>query len=91
MQQTLNSVLEGRPFSPAEALKLGAIDEVVPKNKVVERSLERAEYLSRRSKMSLGAIKRSIYFGSSMELKKGLPFEHGEFLVMRKEERRRLL
>lgn len=81
MQQTLNAVLEGRPFTPAEALALGAVDEVVPQNKVLERSIERAEYLSRRSKKSLGAIKRSVYFGSSMYIEKGLQFEHAEFLV----------
>jgi enoyl-CoA hydratase/carnithine racemase len=81
MQQSLNAILEGRPFTPAEALALGAVDEVVPQNKVVERSIKRAEYLSLRSKMSIGAIKRSIYFGSSMEIEKGLQFEHGEFLV----------
>ena len=81
MQQSLNAILEGRPFTPAEALALGAVDEVVPQNKVLERSIERAEYLSRRSKKSLGAIKRSVYFGSSMYIEKGLQLEHAEFLV----------
>ncbi len=81
MQQSLSAILEGRPFTPAEALKLGAVDEVVPQNKVVEKSIEKAEYLSRRSKKSLGAIKRSVYFGSSMYIEKGLQLEHAEFLV----------
>jgi enoyl-CoA hydratase/carnithine racemase len=79
--QTLLSVLEGRPFTPAEALALGAVDEVVAQDKVLARSIERAEYLSLRSKKSLGAIKRSIYFGSTLSLENGLQFEHGEFLV----------
>src|SRR6266571_3986372 len=80
-QQALVAVLEGRPFTPAEALSLGAVDEVVPQKEVLARSIERAEYLSLRSKESLGAIKRSIYFGSSLPLEQGLQFEHGEFLV----------
>src|SRR6266568_5569586 len=80
-QQTLVAVLEGRPFTPAEALSLGAVDEVLPQEKVLARSIERAEFLSLRSKKSLGAIKRSIYFGSSLSLEQGLQFEHGEFLV----------
>ena len=80
-QQALVAVLEGRPFTPAEALSLGAVDEVVPQEKVLARSIERAEYLSLRSKKSLGAIKRSIYFGSSLSLEDGLQFEHAEFLV----------
>ncbi len=79
--QSLVTILEGKPFTPAEALALGAVDEVVPQNKVLARAIERAEYLSLRSKKSLGAIKRSIYFGSSMSLTEGLQFEHAEFLV----------
>src|SRR6266508_6508746 len=53
-QQTLVAVLEGRPFTPAEALSLGAVDEVVPQEEVLARSIERAEYLSLRSTKSLG-------------------------------------
>src|SRR5205823_9511529 len=92
-QQALVAVLEGRPFTPAEALALGAVDEVVPQDKVVARAVERAEYLSRRAKKSLGAIKRSIYFGSSLSLEQGLQLEHAEFLVrdQSKEAQRRML
>ena len=80
-QQSLVRILEGKPFTPAEALALGAVDEVVPQDRVLERAIERAEYLGLRSKESLGAIKRSVYFGGSMSLTKGLQFEHAEFLV----------
>jgi enoyl-CoA hydratase/carnithine racemase len=80
-QRSLAAILEGKPFTPAEALALGAVDEVVPQNRVLERAIERAEYLGLRSKKSLGAIKRSVYFGGSMPLSKGLQFEHAEFLV----------
>src|SRR5437870_2275658 len=92
-QQALVAVLEGRPFTPAEALSLGAVDEVVPQEKVLARAVERAEYLSLRSKDSLGAIKRSIYFGSSLPLEQGLQLEHAEFLVrdQSKEAQRRML
>jgi len=79
-QQSLVSILEGKPFTPAEALAIGAIDEVVPQNKVLARAIERAEYLSSRSKQSIGAIKRSIYFGSTLSLEEGLQLEHAEFL-----------
>lgn len=80
-QRSLAAILEGKPFTPAEALAVGAVDEVVPQDKVLERAIERAEYLSRRPKKSLGAIKRSIYFGSSLPLEEGLQLEHAEFLV----------
>jgi enoyl-CoA hydratase/carnithine racemase len=92
-QQSLVTILEGKPFTPAEALALGAIDEVVPQNKVLARAIERAEYLSLRSKQSIGAIKRSIYFGSSLPLEEGLQLEHAEFLVrdQSKEAQERML
>lgn len=80
-RRSLAAILEGRPFTPAEALALGAVDEVVPQDRVLERAIERAEYLSLRSKKSRGAIKRSVYFGASMRLRNGLQFEHAEFLV----------
>ena len=92
-QQSLVTILEGKPFTPAEALALGAIDEVVPQNKMLARAIERAEYLSLRSKQSIGAIKRSIYFGSSLPLEEGLQLEHAEFLVrdQSKEAQERML
>ena len=40
-QQTLVAVLEGRPFTPAEALSLGAVDEVVPQERGT-RAFDRA-------------------------------------------------
>jgi enoyl-CoA hydratase/carnithine racemase len=81
VQRSLAAILEGKPFTPAEALALGAVDEVVPQDQVLSRAIERAEYLSLRPKKSLGAIKRSIYFGSSLPLEEGLQLEHAEFLV----------
>src|SRR6266513_3763894 len=80
-RQSLAAILEGKPFTPAEALALGAVDEVVPQDKVLARAIERAEYLSLRSKQSIGAIKRSIYFCSTLSLEEGLQLEHAEFLV----------
>ena len=66
---------------------------MVPQNEVRARAIERAEYLSLRSKQSIGAIKRSIYFGSSLPLEEGLQLEHAEFLVrdQSKEAQERML
>jgi enoyl-CoA hydratase/carnithine racemase len=92
-RRSLAAILEGRPFTPAEALEIGAVDEVVPQGEVLERAVERAEYLSLRSKESRGAIKRSVYFGASLPLRDGLQFEHAEFLVrdQAKEAQQRML
>lgn len=78
--KSLVAILAGKPFTPAEALANGAVDEVVPTDKVVSRAVEVAGYFGRRTKGSVEAIKRSVYFGGSMSLPEGLHMERTEFL-----------
>jgi enoyl-CoA hydratase/carnithine racemase len=78
---SLVAILEGKPFTPAEALANGAVDEVVPRDQVVARATELAEHFGSRSKGSLAAIKRAVYFGGSMSLSEGLHVERTEFLM----------
>lgn len=80
--RTLTHVLESALISPAQALAMGLIDEIVPRESLLSRAMERAEFLARRSKRSLGAVKRAIYFGSSVSLAEGLILERSEFLVL---------
>jgi enoyl-CoA hydratase/carnithine racemase len=91
--QALVAVLEGRPFTATEALAQGAVDEVVPQPEVLTRAIERAEFLALRSKKARGAIKRSIYFGTTLPIDDGLRLEHAEFLVrdQSKEAQQRML
>lgn len=79
--RSLVAILEGRPFSPAEALAIGAVDDVVPQHKVLTRAIELAEHLGSRPKESRAAIKRAVYFGGSMSLPDGLHVERAEFLA----------
>lgn len=78
--RSLVAILEGKPFTPQEALAHGAVDELVPTEQVVSRAVEIAEYFGRRHKASVGAIKRSVYLGGSMALTEGLHMERTEFL-----------
>jgi enoyl-CoA hydratase/carnithine racemase len=78
--KSLYAILEGKPFTPQQALANGAVDEVVPQAEVVSRSIELAERFGGRVKGSVEAIKRSVYFGGSMSLEQGLRVEHIEFL-----------
>lgn len=78
--RSLVAILEGKPFTPVEALANGAVDEVVPPEEVVTRAAELAEHLGRRPKGAVAAIKRSVYFGGSMSLTDGLHVESTEFL-----------
>ena len=78
--KSLLAILEGKPFTPAQALANGAVDEVVTPEDVVTRAVEVAEYFGKRTKGSVQAIKRSVYFGGSMSLTQGLHMERTEFL-----------
>jgi enoyl-CoA hydratase/carnithine racemase len=80
--RSLVAILEGRPFTPAEALALGAVDEVVPQNEVLGRAMDLAERFGSRSKEAVTAIKRSVYFGGSKSLAEGLHVERTELLTV---------
>ena len=79
--RSLVAILEGKAFTPAEALANGAVDELVPQDKVVARAAELGEYFGSRLKGAVAAIKRSVYFGGSMSLSEGLHVERIEFLI----------
>jgi len=79
--RSLVAILEGKPFTPAEALANGAVDEVVPPDEVVARATELAEHFGSRSKGSVAAIKKAVYFGGSKSLSEGLHIERTEFLM----------
>ena len=79
--RSLVAILEGKPFTPAEALANGAVDDVVAQDQVVARATELALHLGSRPKESVAAIKRAVYFGGSMSLTDGLHVERAEFLA----------
>src|ERR1700739_4719814 len=78
--RSLVAILEGKPFTPAQALANGAVDEVVAPDDVVKRAIELAEHFGKRTKGAVAAVKRSVYFGGSMSLSEGLHVERTEFL-----------
>ena len=77
--KSLVAILEGKPFTPAQALANGAVDDVVAPDDVVTRATELAEYFGKRTKGSVESIKRAVYFGGSMSLAEGLHVERTEF------------
>ena len=78
----LKAILEGKPFTPQEALANGAVDEVAAQDKVIEKAVEMAKYYGSRTKNAVRGIKRSIYFGVSRSLTDGLKIENTEFLLV---------
>jgi enoyl-CoA hydratase len=62
------------------AADLGAT-VVVPRDEVVTRATGLAEHFGTRSKGSVAAIKKAVYFGGSKALSEGLHVERTEFLM----------
>ncbi|MFC9665568.1 enoyl-CoA hydratase/isomerase family protein [Nocardia sp. NPDC127606] len=79
--RALTAILSGKPFTPTEALEIGAVDDVTAPEKLLDRAFELAEYFGARPKSSRAAIKRAVYFGGSSNLEDGLHIERAEFLA----------
>jgi enoyl-CoA hydratase/carnithine racemase len=79
--RALVAILEGKPFSAEEALAVGAIDEIVPADRLISRAVERATYLAARPTAAIAAIKRAVNVGGSLSMAEGLQLEGAEFLA----------
>lgn len=80
-KRALTIMLEGRPLSPAQALDMAYIDEIVPPEKLLDRAIERGQYLAARQREAIKAIKRAVYLGGSMSLEEGMHLERTEMLT----------
>ena len=78
--KSLVAILDGKPFTPQEALTVGAVDAVVPRDQVIAKALTLAKRFATRHKASIGAIKRAVYFGGNLPLKDAVSLEAREFL-----------
>lgn len=91
--RSLMAILDGKPFTPQEALAVGAVDAVAPRDQVMAKALALAAHFATRHKASIGAIKRAVYLGGSLPLPDALQMEAREFmgLDMAPEGQRRML
>ena len=78
--QALARMLDGGGLDPEAAARLGYIDEVVPADELLDRAVTLADRLAQRLKFTVAAVKRSVYFGGSLDLEEGLHLENAEFL-----------
>jgi enoyl-CoA hydratase/carnithine racemase len=79
--KALRLIIDGGPVSPAEALRIGLIDDLVPAEDLLERSIAVAERLGARTKAGVAACKRAVYEGGSLPLSLGLREEQSEFMA----------
>lgn len=79
--RALSVVLDGGPLSPAQALELGLVSEVVSGTELMDRAMAVAGRLGSRPKLAIAGAKRAVYEGGSLPLPAGLRLERAEFLA----------
>jgi enoyl-CoA hydratase/carnithine racemase len=78
--QALKLMLDGAGLDPEAAAQIGYVDEVVPREELLDLALALADRLGRRMKPAVAAVKRAAYIGGSKGLEEGIHVENSEFL-----------
>jgi enoyl-CoA hydratase len=68
-------ILSARPFSAAEALAWGMVNELAEPAELMPRVFEIAERICGNAPVSVRQAKKSIHYGMQMDLRSGLVFE----------------
>jgi enoyl-CoA hydratase len=69
--QAKKLLFTGERIDAAEALRIGLVDEVVPKGAALERALELAAAIARNAPLAVTAAKRAVTLGTQMSLLDG--------------------
>lgn len=75
-------ILTGRMVSAQEALAIGLVDEVVPADAVLDRSLEYARQFANGPAAAYAAAKKAIDGGADVDLRTGLDLESELFAAL---------
>ncbi|MEI9965464.1 MAG: enoyl-CoA hydratase-related protein [Caulobacteraceae bacterium] len=68
-------ILTGAPFSAAEALAWGVVNQVAPSGRVLDGALDVAARIAANAPLAVRAIKRAIDDGESLDLDRGMALE----------------
>ena len=68
-------ILTGKPFSAENAYQWGLVNELFDADKVLEEALNTAKIIAGNAPLSVRQVKKSIRYGSQMELKTAFRFE----------------
>jgi len=77
--RALEFMLEADPLTPQQAVELGLVHRTVAGDELLQVAHATAERLARRSPVTVGALKRAVYFGGSAGLEQGLAMEREGF------------
>jgi enoyl-CoA hydratase/carnithine racemase len=81
LARALEHMLEGAPLTAREAFDLGLVHRLVPDADLLAETQATAARLASRAPTAIGAIKRSVYFGTRRSLPRGLDMELAGFLA----------
>jgi enoyl-CoA hydratase/carnithine racemase len=73
--KALEMMITGETVAPEEAHRLGIVNKLFPAETLMEETLAYAEKLAAGPTLAIGAIKKSVYQGSSMNLSEALALE----------------
>jgi len=73
--RALDLMITGRTLSPDEALQVGIVDRVFPKEELFSKTMEYARNLATGATFAIGMIKRAVQEGSEVGLESGLAYE----------------
>jgi enoyl-CoA hydratase len=79
--RALQLILGGEPIGAAEALRIGLVEEVVPSDRLMARTLEVAHGIAARSPVALAAAKEATRASLQTPLAEGLRVETGLYLM----------
>lgn len=68
-------ILTGRPFDAAQALAWGLVNAVHPASELAAQALQTAERIAANAPLAVRQVKKSIRYGSQMELRTAYRFE----------------
>ncbi len=73
--RAIDLMITGRTLSPDEALQIGIVDRVFPKEELFSKTMDYAKNLATGATLAIGLIKRAVQEGSEVALESGLAYE----------------
>jgi len=81
-KRALELLLTGEPFSPARALEIGLVNQVVPHDELLLAARELAGRIIRHSPLAVGSILTAVTRGLNMAIGEGLQVESEQFAAV---------
>ena len=80
--KALEMILTGETIDAKEALRIGLVNKVVPKEEVMKVVMKMAKEMASKGPIALRYVKEAIYKGIDMTLEQGLRLEADLYLLI---------